>query len=48
MDITVFDFIVYVFILYWSTRMYDKYGYACMLDAIWFVIVVLVYIGLRM
>lgn len=47
MDITVFDFIVYVFILYWLTRMCDRYGYACMVDVIWFVIVMLVYVGLR-
>lgn len=45
---TVFDFIVYVFIVYWLTRISDKYGYECMIDVILLVLVLLVYVGLKM
>lgn len=45
---TVFDFMVYVFIVYWLTRMCDKYGDECMIDVILMVLAILLYIGLKM
>lgn len=44
----IFDCIVYVFIVYWLTRIDDKYGYECMIDVILLVLVLLVYVGLKM
>jgi hypothetical protein len=44
----IFDCIVFVFIVYWLTRIGDKYDYECMIDVILLVLVLLVYVGLKM
>lgn len=44
----IFDCIVYVFIVYWLTRMCDKYGDECMIDVILLMLIILLYVGLKM